>query len=294
MLRRRNKFFLLLKVGVVSLWGVVCACCVLYSVKPVTAQSVPFSPVLERGVPVLSAYEHPWARYLPKSWSRTQTVTTTEFEGHRIRNITETKTILESVDGKSLTLKSFSTVDAGGRSVEKPPQTRTLDFYSEPVVEGVKIEQLQPTTLTVSKQLIPCEVRSYVLLTPEDKPETRQRTTVWYSTHIYPYILRVERIHTTIATEQDQEEKVLSSSTMELRDTDALNIRRSKQGNYSYRTITKTGDITTDATMTGSRRITGGLDREVVREMDQNGKVIRTVETRMINYYALDWANRRN
>ena len=279
-----------MKGGVASLWGMLCVCCVLHSIKPIFAQAVQFSPVLERDVPVLTAHGHPWARYLPKSWSRTQTVTTTELEGRRVRNITETKTTLESVDAESLKLRSVSMVGIGGRSVETPPQTITLDFYSEPVVDGTKIEQLPSTTLTVNKQLIPCEVRSYILLTPE----TKRRTTVWYSTQIYPHVLRVERILTTVSTEKDHEEKILSSSTMELLETDALNLRRSKQGNYRYRTITKTGDITTDATMAGSRRITGGLDHEVVREMDQNGKVIRTVETRMINYYALDWANRRN
>jgi len=291
MFRQRNSFFflLLLKGGVVSLWGLVCGCCVLYSVKPLSAQAVLFSPVLERNVPVLTAYEHPWARYLPKSWSRTQTVTTTELEDRRVRNITETKTILESVDGESLTLKSISTVDIGGRSVETSHQRKTVDFYSELVVEGTKIDQHPSTTLTIGKQLIPCEVRSYILLSPE----TKQRTTVWYSTQIYPYVLRVERILTAFPTEKDREEKILSSSTTELLDTDAIYLRRSKQGNYRYRTITKTGDITTDATMTGSRRITGGLDHEIVREMDQNGKVIRTMETRMINYFALDWASQR-
>ena len=292
MFRQRSKpFFLpLLRRATVFLRGIVCGCCVLCSFQPVEAQSLRFSPELERDVPILTAYTHPWARYLPKSWSRTQTVTTTEREGRRIRNVTETKTTLESVDQDSLTLVSVSTVDVGGRSVETASQRKTLDFYSEPVSEGIKIEQHPATTLTVNRQLIPCEVRSYV----EIKPTTKQRTTVWYSTQIYPYVLRVERILTNVLTESDEEEKILSSSTTELLDTDALNLRRSRQGNYRYRTITKTGDITTDTVMTGARRITGGLDHEIVREMDQDGKVIRTTETRMINYYALDWANRRN
>ena len=245
--------------------------------------------MLERSVPVLTAQEHPWARYLPKSWVRTQTVTTTEREGQRVRNITETMTTLEAVDEKGLTLKSVMTVNIGGRSVEKPPETKTMDFYSESVPEGTTIEQRPATTLTVDRQLLPCEVRSYVSYAVD----TKQRTTVWYSTQVYPHILRVERIRSTLATDKEPEEKILSSSTMELLETDSLRLRRSRAGNYRYRTITKTGDITTDTMTTGSRLVTGGLGHETVRELDRDGKVIRTTETRMINYYALTWANQR-
>ena len=280
MSRSRNKsFFLRLGGSGIFLLGIVCGYCAL-----LPAQTEP-----ERTVPTLTANEHPWAMYLPKSWVRTQTVTTTEHNGRKIRNITETVTTLESVDQNGLTLRSVTTSVVGGRSVETLSARETLDFYSEPVIEGVLIEQRPSTTLTIDKQLIPCEIRSYVLRTAE----TKQRTTVWYSTQIHPHILRVERIRTTLPTERDPTEKVLSSSTTELLGTDALRFRRSREGHYSYQTITKTGDITTDATMTGSRRITGGLDTETVRELDRNGKVIRTIETRMINYYALTWASQR-
>ena len=269
---------------VASFWGSLGCCCAL-----LPAQTVPFSPILERSVPVLTANHNPWANYLPNSWSRTQTVTTVEHDGRRMRTVVETKTILESVDEKSLTLKVLSSVDVGGRSVVTQPQKKTLDFYSEPVVEGTTVVQRPSTTLSVNQQLIPCEVRSYVLLTSE----TEHRTTIWYSTQLYPYILRVERVLKTVATEKNPEERTLSRSTTELLETDALRLRRSKRGNYSYRTITKTDDITTDTTMSGSRHITGGLELETVRELDRNGKVIRTIETRMINYYALTWASQR-
>ena len=283
MVRRRNKLFFFhpWKITVFLWWGL----CVCRAELP--AQTELFSPELERKVPVLTAQEHPWTRFLPGSWVRTQTVTITDYQGRKVLNVSETKTILESVDKDSLTLKSISMVNVGGRSVEKPPETETLDFYSERVIEGTTIEQRPSTTLTVDKQLIPCEVRSYVLLTEE----TKQRTTVWYSTQIHPYILRVERVLTTAATDKNPEERILSSSTTELRETDALRplrLRRSREGKYTYQTITKTGDMTTETVTKGSRLITGGLDNQIVREFDRDGKVIRTTETRMINYYALE------
>ena len=271
-----------------SFGGCLGCCCALLS-----AQAVQFSPMPERDVPVLTAREHPWARYLPKSWVRTQTITTSEHDGRNIRSITETMTTLDSVDQNGLTLKLVSTVDVGGRGGETPPQKKTLDFYSEPIREGTKIEQLPSTTLTIDKQLIPCEVRSYVLLAPELGPETKERTTIWYSTQLHPHVLRVERVLTTVPTARAPDERVLSSSTTELRGTDALRLRRSRDGKYTYRTITRTGDITTDTVTSGSRLITGGLEHEIVRELDRNGKVIRTMETRMINYYALTWASQR-
>ena len=278
-------FFVCLWMIAASFWGSLGGWC-----APLAAQTVQFSPLLERDVPILTAREHPWARYLPKSWVRTQTTTTSEHDGRKIRNITETLTTLESVGQNGLTLKLVSTVDVGGRGVETPPQKRTLDFYSEPIIEGTKIEQLPSTTLTIDKQLIPCEVRSYhVLLTPE----TRQRKTVWYSTQLHPHVLRVERILSTVPTERVPDERILSSSTTELLETDSLRLRRGRSGNYRYRTITKTGDITTDTVTSGSRLITGGLDNETIREFDRDGKVIRTTETRMINYYALTWASQR-
>ncbi len=282
MVRHRHELLFFRPWRVAALcWGIVCGSCL-----PISAQSVQFSPVLERNVPILTAQEHPWARFLPQSWTRTRTITTTEQEGRKVRNIIETKTVLEDVGQSSLTLKATSTIEVNGRSVETPAQRKTVDFFQEPIVDGVKIEQRPSTLLTVERQLIPCEVRSYLLQTGD----TRQRTTVWYSTQFYPYVLRVERILKAVPTEKNPEEKILSSSTTEILETAALLLRRSKLGTYSYRTIAKTGDITTITETFGSRHIPGGLLRETVRELNRDGKEIRSIETRMINYYFLTWA----
>lgn len=238
-------------------------------------------PVAQSEAPSpLSALEHPWGRFQPSSWCRTQTITWTVQDGKRVRNVNETKTILESVDQDGITLKEISSVDAGGKWIETAPVTKRFDFFGEPVREGTFVSRGEPEKLIVDNLIVPCEKRIYESTTSTG----REKTTIWYSTQIYPYVFRVEKILRAAPGKGTREDTILSRSTTEVLESSAFQIRKSKLGTYKIRKIRKSGNMTTVTETSCSRHLPGGIERKTVRELDGDGKEIRTVETRIINY----------
>lgn len=228
----------------------------------------------------LSAPEHPWGRFQPSSWCRTQTITWTQHDGKRVRNVNETKTVLESVERNGLTLKETASVDAGGKWIETAPVMKRFDFFGEPIREGTLVSRGEPEKLIVDSLIVPCEKRIYESTTSTG----REKTTIWYSTQIYPYVFRVEKILRAAPGKGGREDAILSRSTTEVLESSAFQIRKSKSGTYKTRKIRKSGNMTTVTETSCSRHVPGGVLRETLRELDGDGKEIRTVETRIINY----------
>ncbi len=260
---------------IASIVGIVCGLC-LNTIAIAQMPSDSRLPPFYHASPQLSAREHPWGRFLPQTWTRTQTTTTTNQNGQQIRSVSETKTTLESVGPDSLTLNIVSSVDMGGRSVPTSQQRVVVDFYQEPLVVGAQIRSLPSTTLMIDKQLIPCGIRTY----ETTGVDTHWKTTVWFSSQIYPYMLRVEKVQKSNQTEN----LILCQSTMEVTETGATDIRTSKRGTYRLRTVTQNAGITTDSKSSCSRHVPGGTLHETVQEFAANGTLIRSSETRLINY----------
>lgn len=234
-------------------------------------------------VPELPARCSPWGRFQPGSWRRQQTTTWTRRDGARIPNVTESKITLRSIETDGLTLEEVSTVDMGGKRVETAPVGTRFDFFQQPIRENTILRADASRNLTVSNRIVPCQTRIYECTTPSGK----HRTTVWFSPHIYPYVLRVERVLRSRSTDERPEETTLSRSTTEVVETSAFQIRKNKRGTYRLRTIRNAGGITTITDSFCSRHIPGGVDRETIRELDETGREIRTVETRLINYRSI-------
>ncbi len=235
----------------------------------------------------LSAQEHPWGAFLPKSWVHTQTTSWTtqagQAAGARTLSVRESKTSLESVEPNGVTLKKTQTLTMGGKQVQTTPQIKRYDFYQELMEPGMTARQEGTGKLLINNLVIPCQKRVY-----EQKSDTERRTTtLWYTTQLYPYIFRAETALVALPTESEPVERVLRKSLMEVYESAALNVWGSREGLYRYRIKTTEGPITTMTEAIGSRYVPGGVTQETVREYNGKGVEIRVTETRLINFFRM-------
>jgi hypothetical protein len=234
-------------------------------------------------VPVLTALEHSWGHFAPQSWVRLQKTTWTNQNGLRIANVRETKTTLQSVEANGVTLQEVITVDMVGKRVENAPVIRRFDFFQQPIQDYIRIRNAPLSKLIVENQVVPCEVRIYELVTTAGK----RTVTVWYSTQLYPYVLRIENVLRSLPTEKEPNERILEMAVTEVLETSAFRLRRSKNGTYRLRTTQKSGNVTAVTDSACSWHIPGGVIQQTTREFEEKNneiREIRTVETRLINY----------
>jgi hypothetical protein len=234
--------------------------------------------------PVLTALEHPWGRFAPQSWVCLQKITWTNREGHPTTDVREIKTTLQSIDSDGVTLQDVLTIGAGSKRIENAPIIRRFDFFQQPIQDGVRIRKAAPTKLIIDHLIIPCEVRIYEQTTPAGK----RKTTIWYSTQLYPYVLRSENVLRSIPTDKEPEERILDMTITEVLESSAFHLRKSKRGTYRLRTTQKSGNVTTISEASCSRHVPGGILQKTVREFEGKGneiREIRTVDIRLINVY---------
>lgn len=231
----------------------------------------------------LTVQEHPWGRFAPKSWCRMQTTVWTNQNGKRNSSLQETLTLLESVEKDVLTLKETVTMTVGEKWVESPPIVKKFDFFQEPVQDGVKVQPGKSEKRIICNTIVPCKVRIYEYTGAAGK----QTTTVWYSRQIFPYVLRVARVLRSIPTEKEPEEKIIDQSLVEVTETSAFSLWKSKRGTYHLRTTQKSGNISLVTEADCSLHVPGGVLWKTTREFDKNGAEIRLLDTRLINYFVM-------
>jgi hypothetical protein len=235
--------------------------------------------------PVLTALEHPWGHFAPQSWVCLQKITWTNREGHHpTTDVREIKTTLQSVDFDGVTLQDVQTIGTGSKQTENAPIIRRFDFFQQPIQEGGQIRNAAPTKLIIDHLIIPCEVRIYEQTTPAGK----RKTTIWYSTQFYPYVLRSENVLRSIPTDKEPEERILDMTITEVLESSAFHLRKSKRGTYRLRTTQKSGNVAIISEASCSRHVPGGILQKTVREFERKGneiREIRTVDLRLINVY---------
>ena len=239
--------------------------------------------VADGGAPAtLTANEHPWGNFLPKSWCVVQTVTVSNIDGRAVQSSQTVKTVLEAIDGSGITLQETETIETGGKKLEKMPQTIKYDFFREVVQENVQISQGAPGKFMIAKKAVPCLVRIY----KQQTSDGHLTTTVWYSPLVYPYILRVEKIQRSTPDAENPTGKIVRQFVMLVQETNALKPPRISRRNkaYTLRTEEKAGNITKITDARCSWDVPGGLLESTTREFDAQNREIRRSVSRM-NYF---------
>ena len=240
------------------------------------------------GAPMLlTANEHPWGRFLPNSWCIVQTVTVSNIDNRVVQSSQTVRTTLLSVDEGSVTLQETETLELSGRVVEKRPQTVRYDFFKEPIQDGVQIRQEPLVKMEIggNRKVVPsCAVRVY----EQQTSGGMLTTTIWYTPHIYPYVLRVERILRSTPDGENAGGQILRRSVMLVQETSALRALRNNRRNktYTFQTVENEGNITRITDARCSWDVPGGLLESTTRELDAQGKEIRRSVSRMTNYFS--------
>ena len=235
------------------------------------------------GVPTsLTANEHPWGRFQQNSWCIVQTVTISNVGGRAVQSTQTVRTTLKSIDETGVTLEQLEAFELGGRAIERQTQTVKFDFFQEPIQENVRITQGQPTKLMINKNVVPCAVRIY----EQPMSSGHLTTTVWYTPHVYPHVLRVERVLRSSANGDGAGSQIIRQSVTVVQETSALRGIRSNRRNrtYSLQTIETVGNITKITDARCSWDVPGGLLESTTREFDAQNREIRRSASRMTNY----------
>ena len=233
---------------------------------------------------LLTANEHPWGRFQPKSWCIVQTTIVSSLERQAVRSVQTVKTTLKSIEETSLTLEELETLELGGQIITKKPQIVKVDFFQEPVQDSVQIRQGPSAKIVIDKKVVPCGVRIY----EQQTARGHLTTTIWYTPHVYPYVLRVEKILRSSSAHEDAGERVLQQSVMLIQETAALKSARSNRRTrtYSLRMEEKGGNLTKITEARCSWDVPGGLLESTTREFDVQNREIRRSVSRMFNYSA--------
>ncbi|MDR0871770.1 MAG: hypothetical protein LBN39_13370 [Planctomycetaceae bacterium] len=234
-------------------------------------------------VPGLTVAEHPWGRFAAKSWCRLQTTVWTNQDNKQTVSYQESLTTLESVEKDGLTFKETLNIALGGKWVENPPLVKRFDFYQEPILDSVKVQTGKPEKRIIGNTVVPCGVRIY----EQTGTAGKRTTTVWYSRQIFPYVLRTSSVLRSIPTEKEPEEKIIDQTVTEVTETSAFSLWKSRRGTYHLRTTQKSGSITFITETDCSLHIPGGVIRKTTRELDKNGKELRLLDTRLINFFVI-------
>ena len=251
---------------------------------PIPAETSPALVAADPNLLSLEALEHPWGTFLPETFARIRMTTTTFKDDQLLRNTSETLTVLESVGPASVKLKYMRAIELGSKRFNANPQVCEFDFYQQQVVPGQTIKNLKNAVYQIGPHRISCSVRQYELVTADWK----QVTTVWYSKSVYPFVLRTETIKSALPTTTEPQEKVLSSTVVSVVETSAFSPPRwNKEGTYTLRSVRKSGDTTTTASISCSRSIPGGMASSISTETDAAGKVLSQTVASIVQYEAL-------
>ena len=237
------------------------------------------------GGPVpLTANEHYWGRFLPDSWCIVQTVAVSHIDNRVVQSTQTVRTTLQAVDENSVTLQETETLEISGRIIEKRPQIVKYDFFNEPVQENVQIRQGEPVKMMIDRKVVPCAVRIY----EQQTSGGHLTTTIWYTPHVYPYVLRVERILRNVPDGESAGGQILRQSVTLVQETAALKALRGNRRNrtYTLQAVEKAGNITKITDARCSWDVPGGLLESTTRELDAQNREIRRSVSRMTNYFA--------
>jgi len=231
----------------------------------------------------LTANEHPWGRFLPNTWCNVQTVTISNIDGRAVQSMQMVKITLQSIDEGGVTLHEAETLGLGG-GIDKRPQIVKYDFFGEPIQENVRIRQGEPEKLMIDRKVVPCAVRIY----EQQTSGGHLTTTIWYTPHVYPYVLRVEKILRSAPEGDSARGQIIRQSVTLVQETAALKALRGIRRNRTYTLQTKetAGNITRITDARCSWDMPGGLLESTTREFDAQGREIRRSVSRMTNFFS--------
>ena len=234
----------------------------------------------------LTAKEHPWGNFLPNSFCIIQTSTIDNIDGQAVPSSKTVRMVLKAVDKSGVILEETETLQFDGRNIVKQPQIVKYDFFQERIQENVQVTQGESVKLMIGHKGVPCSVRMY----EQQTSGGHLTTTIWYTSQVYPYVLRVEKILRSTPSIDKTGGQIIRESVTLVQETSALRNPRGARRNrtYTLQTVEKAGNITKTTDALYSWDLPGGFQESTTVERNAQNKEIRRSVSRTINYHVYE------
>jgi hypothetical protein len=221
---------------------------------------------------------HPWGNCGLGAWKMVRVVTKCADESGNLTriNTTETKTTLQQIDDRAVTLQVSTVVEFLGKRFDSYSQTLRQGFHGEPDDERLKTRSLGAAPFVVDGQTIPCSVLQLELAAPECKTIT----TLTYSDTVAPYVFKRESIVTDA-----EGTNIHSRTTSEVVALDMpYEVLSDVKSTAEIRTVYRhaNGVITTLSFVCPD--VPGGVVAHSSKEMDKSGRVTRMSVLKLVGY----------
>ncbi len=217
---------------------------------------------------------HPWGRFEVGAWRVVRA--TTESVGSSVEVLTtDTRTMLESVDEKSVTLRVEVIVEVAGKRFRAEPQTVRQGIYGDPLGEAANIIDLGEEKITVQGREFTCRVKE--VRVPDSAAQLNSK--IYLTVSGSPLVLRRETVKTDISG------KVLEELTAEALSVDIpCRVGAAMFSGCQIRTIQKfpRGSSTTLAVVVPE--IPGGVVCQTTKEFDDKGRLVRQTSLELVEY----------
>ncbi|GAB6184967.1 hypothetical protein JCM17478_04690 [Thermopirellula anaerolimosa] len=244
------------------------AACVIFACgldRPIGAQELP------REI-------HPWGRFETGAWKIVRGTSESLSEslvGTGEVLTTDSRTTLEGVDDKGVTLRLEVVAEVAGKRFRAEPQTIRQGIYGEPLGDQAQVIELGEQKLTIQGREFPCrvaEVRVQIAA-------ARLNSKLFYTTDGSAMILRRESRKT------DLEGRVLEELTAETVSVDIpCKVGSAMFSGCQIRTVQifPSGNSTTLAVFV--REIPGGIVCQTTKEFDEGGRLVRRTSLELVDY----------
>jgi len=226
---------------------------------------------------VIPRESHPWARFRPGSWKLVRVTTESFDEAGKpaSTSVTETKTMLLSVDATTYELQIDVTVDVAGKKFASEPKVTRQGFQGEGDGQKATVRPLGDRELTIGD-------RKFTAHTAEIEiggKDSRKVTWLYYLPGSTPYIL-ARRSMTFDADGKLQQETQVESKKLQAWRT-LLGFRRST---WETTTTQKhaAGRIVTDEVH--CLDIPGGVVGHTSEEFDEKERLVRRSKLELVNF----------
>ncbi len=221
--------------------------------------------------------QHAWGRFRPGSWKVVRVTTETLDPNGAVAtsSVTETRTSLENVTDRAVTLKVETTVEVAGKKLEAPSQSVSQGFYGEPADQAPTVKELGAENLVIGGKTYLCQLEQVETISPGGKVVSK----IWRCDSTAPYILKKET--TTTAPEGNNKEE----STIEV-----VSVGRQRRilarlrGAIELRLVNRNARGRTETQAWHCEDVPGGVVAQESKEFDTADKLVRRSRLELVEY----------
>jgi len=219
--------------------------------------------------PTTARRQHPWGCCPAGSWKSVQVITQSLDASGRVvhTTITETRTTLNQIDDRGMSLDVQSFTELAGRRLDSPLQTIRQAFVDESDGPGVKVRSLGVDVLTIEDRKIPVKVD----LIESASNGSKTATKIYHSDSIAPFVLKRQSVTTDGAGKETLGETSTETVSLDM----PFQVLSEIKSVAEVRTLTSSSNGVISTLAFVAADVPGGVVCHTSKELDKSGRVVR-------------------